>query len=135
MAADSNNEPRPLALIVVVDPVMQQICRETLGGAGFVVIDNVESGAAAVVRAREQHTSIILLSQQLSDVPAPEAVKWLRSNRESANTPIIILGGKPDGAKNTTQVTVLPRPITAGQLQQALADAFDPNHRTRGALP
>ncbi len=135
MAADPDNAPRRRALIVVADPVMQRICREALANAGFAVTNSVDSGAAAVIRAREQQPDVILLSQQLSDVPAPEAVKWLRSNRESADTPIIILGGKPDGAKNNAQVIVLQRPVSAGQLQHALSEALDRDAGTQRTLP
>lgn len=135
MAGAPHSETKPLALIVVTDPVMHRICRDTLGKAGFSVTNSVESGADAIVRAREQHPDVILLSQQLSDVPAAEAVKWLRENSESANTPIIILGGKPSGAKVIARVIVLPRPVTPGQLQHALTQALDHKPGTSGAVP
>lgn len=118
------------ALLVVTDPAIRQLCGETLAAAGFAISNGLESGAAAVVSARDQSPDIILLSQQLNDVPASEAVKWLRSNPALAATPIVILGGKPNATHDG--LTVLPRPITGVQLRQAIdriVPEEDRNHR------
>jgi CheY-like chemotaxis protein len=122
----SNNQLPRRALLVVADPAMRQLCRETLDSAGFVVANGIESGAAAVTVAREQRPEVIFLSQQLSDVPALEAVKWLRSNADLATTPIIILGGNAasDQPANRRQITVLSRPITTARIRHALAQAL-----------
>ena len=127
----SNDRPRS-ALVVVTDPTIRQLCCDILGRVDFQVTNGIESGAAAIVQTREQHPDIILLSQQLSDVPAREAVKWLRSNRESAATPIIVLGGEAgtDTAPNGKTV-VLPRPITAARLYDALTRALSANPRVQ----
>ncbi|HKT19288.1 MAG TPA: response regulator [Stellaceae bacterium] len=124
---NSKSGPR-CALVVVTDPAMRQLCSEILGRADFRVTNGIESGAVAIVRTREQRPDIILLSQQLSDVPAREAVKWLRSNRESATTPIIILGGET-GSETAPggKTVVLPRPITAARLHDALIQALAPS--------
>jgi DNA-binding response OmpR family regulator len=123
MNANPNNFPRRRALLVVADPAMRQLCRETLGNAGFAVAIGLDSGTAAVTTAREERPDIIILSQQLNDVPASEAVKWLRSNANLATTPIVILGGKAETVHD--RIVVLPRPITAAQLRDALADIRD----------
>lgn len=126
MIANSNDQPPRRALLVVADPVMRQLCRETLGGAGFVVTNGIHSGAAAVTTAREQRPDVIFLSQQLSDVPALEVVKWLRSNADLAIIPIVVLGGDTasDRPANRRQITVLPRPITAAHIRYALSQAL-----------
>lgn len=115
---------------------MRQRCRVTLGIAGFVVANDVESGAAAVTTAREQRPQVIILSQQLSDVPADEAVKWLRSNRDLATTPIIILGGKAeaDEAAARDHIIIVPRPVTAAHIRFALDEAL-PDGPTAQAAP
>lgn len=126
VTATSNNQPRRRALLVIADPVMRQLCCKTLDSAGFAVSNGIHSGAAAVTAAREQRPEVIFLGQQLSDVPAFEAVKWLRSNADLATTPIIILGGNVESGRptNRRQITVLPRPITAAHIRDALSQAL-----------
>ncbi len=128
----SELQPRR-ALLADSDPVTRQLCQETLMAAGFVVINTVTSGAGALALAMAERPDVILLSQQLSDVPADEAVKWLRSNEALRTTPIIIMGGKieREGAPMPEQVVMLLRPITIARIKQALSDALD----DRGLLP
>lgn len=125
----TSNKPRPpQALVVVTDPVMRKLCHDTLGNAGFAVVNSTESGAIALTAACEQRPDVILLSQQLSDVPAGEAVKWLRSNGDLATTPIIILGGTGKSGDTLPQerVYVLPRPVTVTTIRRALVAALAP---------
>jgi CheY-like chemotaxis protein len=131
---NSSNRHRS-ALVVVTDPTIRQLCRDILGRVDFRVTNGVGSGAAAIVQTREQHPDIILLSQQLSDVPAREAVKWLRSNRESAATPIIVLGGEA-GSETApgSKTVVLSRPITAARLRDALIQAFSCDPLVQGRI-
>jgi DNA-binding response OmpR family regulator len=133
MTATSNNPAPRRALLVVADGAMHRLCRQMLSDAGWAVINGIESGAAAVTAAREQRPEVIFLSQQLNDVPALEAVKWLRSNTELATTPIIILGGNVsfDHSPSRHQITVLPRPVTAAHIRYALAQAL-PGNVTNG---
>ena len=133
--ASTSLQPSRRALLAVVDPVMRRVCREALDSAGFAVANAIESGAAAMTAAREEHPEIILLSQQLSDVPALEAVKWLRSNAESAATPIIILGGNAAANAARDRITVLPRSITAAQLRYALVEALGNRATTKQVSP
>jgi CheY-like chemotaxis protein len=117
---NNNSSPR-FALVAVTNPAMRILCRETLRDIGFTVANGAESGTAVVTNAREQHPDLIILSEQLSDVPASEAVKWLRCNRMSATSPIIILGRMGDMPRDDVRLTVLPRPITRTQLREALS--------------
>lgn len=137
MIAPSPHHPPRRALLVVADPVMRQRCRATLGSAGFAVANDVASGTAAVATAREQLPEIIILSQQLSDVPADEAVRWLRSNRDLASTPIIILGGKADAEEMAAgqHVIIVPRPVTAALIRHALDEALPGEPPARQAAP
>jgi len=70
-------------------------------------------------------------------VPALEAVKWLRSNREFATTPIIILDGnaKTESLMGRDRVIEIPRPISAARILRAMDEALTgipkpngPNH-------
>lgn len=130
MNVNPNNSSQLRALLVVTDPAMRQLCRETLRDAGFAVAIGLDRGTAAVMTAREERPDIIILSQQLNDVPASEAVKWLRSNPNLAATPIVVLGGKAEAAHEG--IVSLPRPVTAAQLRVALTEIREnrqPNHR------
>lgn len=132
----SLDKDRPrLALVAVPDPTMHRMCRDTLVHAGFELTDSVTTGAVAVAAARERRPTVILLSHQLDDVPAEEAIKWLRSNRESATTPIIIVGGKTGSLGTPAGVTALPRPVSAAQLRNALAQTFGAEARTSQGAP
>jgi len=119
-ALDQNASP-PLALVAVTNSALRVLCRETLQDIGFTVTNGLDSGTSVVTDARERHADVIILSEQLSDVPASEAIKWLRSNRMSATSPIIILGGLNNVGGDDHRLTVLPRPITRTQLRDALA--------------
>jgi len=115
---------RRRALLVAPDPMTRKICCETLSSANFMVLSPAASGAGAVALATREHPDVILLSQQLSDVPASEAVKWFRSNKELASTPIIILGTRAEDDAFTDAWTImLPRPVTPTRLRQALGDS------------
>jgi DNA-binding response OmpR family regulator len=115
---------RQRALLVAPDPVTRKVCCETLRSANFTVVYSTDSGAGAVTLATREHPDVILLSQQLSDVPASEAVKWFRSNKELASTPIIILGTRTEDDMHADSWTILlPRPVTPARLRQALGDS------------
>ena len=135
MATSPNNNTSPrLALVAVTNPAMRTLCRETLWDIGFTVADEIESGAATVTDARERHPDVIILSEQLSDVPASEVVKWLRSNRMSATSPIIVLGSL-DRKLNDDRLTALSRPITRSQLRDAFAQIPSPTRAISTTSP
>ena len=113
-----------LALLVVTDSTLREYCRDLLFGAGLTVAEGIESGAAAVVVSRDLSPDLIVLSRQLGDVAAPEAVTWLRSNPQSATTPIIVIGRKGNTKIAEGFVTMLPRAFSAVQFREALAAAL-----------
>jgi DNA-binding response OmpR family regulator len=130
----TNASPQ-LALVAVTNAALRTLCRETLREIGFTVADQVESGTAVVTDARKRHLDVIILSEQLSDVPASEAIKWLRSNRMSATSPIIILGGLSNMLLlEDNRLTVLPRPTTRTQLRDTLAQILNAT-KTNSATP
>jgi len=115
---------RRRALLVAPDPTIRKVCFETLSSMNFTVLNPAASGASAVTLATREHPDVILLSQQLSDVPASEVVKWFRSNKELASTPIVILGTRTeDDMHADAQTILLPRPVTPARLKQALIDS------------
>lgn len=109
------------ALVVVGDRTIRQACVDALSNAGFAIANGVDSGAAAVTIARERHPDIIVLADQLSDVPASEAIRWLRSNQPLAATPIVIVGGSGISQQSAYDpIYALPRPVTVGAIQALL---------------
>lgn len=120
------------ALLADTDSTTQQLCSRALEEAGFVV-ETVDSGIGAVTAARAKLPDLIVMNRQLRDVPAHEAVKWLRSNEDLRATPVIILGGKIEGdgiASESGSTIVLPKPITASRLRHAIDEA----ERSRGRV-
>jgi DNA-binding response OmpR family regulator len=121
----SADKPPPLVLLVVSDAQLRENCRHRLSAAGLRVVEGVASGAATVASSRKLRPNMIVLSGQLDDVAAIEAVRWLQSNPESATTPIIIIGSKaPAGAAADGLVSVLPRSFTAAQFDEAVSAAM-----------
>jgi DNA-binding response OmpR family regulator len=131
---DDNALPR-LALVAVTNSAMRTLCRETLLDIGFTVANGLDTGTAVVAEARQRHPDLIILSEQLSDVPASEAVKWLRSNRMSATAPIIILGRAAEMPGADHRLMALPRPITRSQLQDALTHLLSSTKPSSAKLP
>jgi DNA-binding response OmpR family regulator len=126
-ATQAAHAPPRRAVVAATDPAIQRLCKDVLTGLGYSIANGLDSGAGAVIAARHETPDIILLSQQLSDVPAREAVKWLRSNAALAATPIIIIGGRGDGdAGEVHAAMVLPRPVSAARLARAIAETTAP---------
>ncbi len=113
------------ALLAESDPVVCALCQRALTEAGFAVV-SVDSGAGAVAIARDNLPDLILISHQLRDVPAPEAIRWLRSNEKLDGTPIIVLGGKADhrdASARADAVTIVSRPISVQGITHAITRA------------
>ena len=117
---------RPVSVLAEADTTLRKQCADALMQAGFAV-EARDSGIEAVVAARELQPDLIVLGSQLRDVPAREALEWLKANAALRETPILILGATPideamlDGGQ---RVDVLPRPITALKIQRAIAAYF-----------
>ena len=114
---------RPISVLAEADTTLRKQCADALMQAGFAV-EARDSGIEAVVAARELQPDLIVLGSQLRDVPAREALAWLKANPALRETPILILGATPnddamlDGGQ---RVDVLLRPITALKIQRAIA--------------
>jgi len=87
------------AIIAEVENNTAALCRRSLEGIGFQV-QIVASGVDALALARGEPPKVILLGEQLRDVPAWEVVGWLRANPSLRATPIIILGANAEAEQN-----------------------------------
>jgi DNA-binding response OmpR family regulator len=130
---------RRTSLLAEIDPVLQKQCAAILEQAGFDV-ETRNSGIDAVVAARELRPDIIVLGGQLRDVPAREAIGWLKANAELRSTPILVLDGTPTGDANGVMdigVALLQRPFTPLRIQRAIAAAsrtFEPLKEGPGTI-
>jgi len=124
MIMDSVEKKSPRALLANIDPAAHLTCVEALAAAGFSALDGIHSGTAMMMAARESQPDIILLDQQLSDVPAAEAIKWLRTIPALRTVPVIIIGGKLVPHRPDDHVTILPRPINPERVLGALKTAL-----------
>ncbi len=91
-------------------------------------IDAVDSGIGAVIAARERHPDVILMDLQLRDVPAREAVEWLRSNPGLQSTPIIILTGKSDEQLDASAIqpgALLRKPASPMTIRRAINSVLE----------
>ena len=82
---------RTRVLVVDHDPAAVAAIREILRSQSWEVI-SVETGRAALERARLEGPDAILAELELADMGAPDLCRALRGRSETASTPIIVLG-------------------------------------------
>src|SRR5262249_12643433 len=111
------------ALLVVAEPSSNRLCQEVLEALGFSV-EAVDSGIGAVIAVRERTPQVVLLDSQLRDVPAREAVRWLRSNRNLGATPIVILAGANEEERLMPALrpgAILRKPLSVEALRRVIS--------------
>jgi CheY-like chemotaxis protein len=79
---------------------------------------------AAVVTARRILPDLILVDEQLRDVPGRDAVLWLRSNPELRSTPIIVLTMGAGGASIAMPGALVQKPASLGSIQQVIQEVM-----------
>jgi excisionase family DNA binding protein len=113
---------QPTVLVVDDDESLQNLFRVFLKKIGFsrVVVGTVKEALAAL---NKQKFDLIFLDLKLPDGPADDVYDAAR--KEQADCPIVIITGYPDSemldrilAKGP--ITVLKKPLDAGQLQQTV---------------
>ena len=126
-ATTGPHEPRLRALVAVVEPAALRLFRAVLEDSGFE-IDTVDSGIGAVIAARERHPDVILMDLQLRDVPAREAVEWLRSNPGLRSTPIIVLTANSDEKLDAAAIlpgALLRKPVSPMTIRRAISGVLE----------
>jgi two-component system cell cycle response regulator DivK len=121
-----NGRSQRRALVVNAEATTSQLYRDVLERGGFTV-DVVDSGIAAVVTARRVLPDLILVDEQLRDVPGREAVLWLRSNPELRATPIVVLtmgAGDAVDINIATPGALLQKPASIGSIRQIIHEIF-----------
>ena len=100
------------------------------GGSGGVrlLVEMVDSGIGAVIAVRERAATLILMDLQLRDVPGREAMGWLRSNRNTQATPIVILAGADDEERLLHAPhpgAILRKPLSSEGIRRAIRDVLE----------
>jgi len=121
----SSDSPEKRVLIVGADHETRRLCRAVLGRSGFSV-DAVDTGIEAIIAARKCPPMLCVMEHQLTDVPACEAIKWLRSIQPLKSTPILVLSSELENDMAPPQAGTSPlrKPISPAALQKAIYDLF-----------
>jgi CheY-like chemotaxis protein len=114
-------------LVATAKPSTGRLCREVLEAAG-VVVELADSGIGTLIAARERPPRAILMDLQLRDVPALEAIDWLRSNPALRSIPvIIILAGNEEGSSPAPRPgAVLRYPLSPKAIRRAIREVLRP---------
>ncbi len=116
------------ALVVEADPGTRKVCQGVLDSYGMVA-DMVESGVAAVSRARRKPPDVIIMDLQLRDSPGLEVIQWLRSNPALRSTPVIVLTTNAHDvsrSKSWSVDAVLLKPVSSEAMESAIRNVIDP---------
>jgi PAS domain S-box-containing protein len=118
----------PTRILVVEDEqIVAFDIAEMLVGLGYLVIDIVASGEAAIERARAQHPDAILMDVRLSG--AMDGIEAATRIRAEQNIPVIYLTAHADDdtlvrAKATEPLGYLLKPVRETELRCAIAIAI-----------
>jgi two-component system cell cycle response regulator DivK len=94
----------------------RQIIRDLLSSVGYELIEAMD-GAEGVAMAQSQHPDLILMDIQLPKISGMEAMRRLRADAATANTPIIAitsfaLSGDEQKAKDAGATAYLAKPYS-----------------------
>lgn len=117
---------RRCGLIVSPDVALRRKCCDSLEGAGFLV-EVAESGFDAVVAARDVRPNFIFVDMTLPDVPAGDAVAWLRANPLLHAVPIVVLAATSDDEFEIAALfpdAILRKPVSSEMIVRTIVDVF-----------
>ncbi|HET7874874.1 MAG TPA: GAF domain-containing protein [Methylomirabilota bacterium] len=126
-AAPADRQPEaPLILVVDDEPDLRTLLREQLEPAGFRVM---EAGRAleAVELARERPPDLITMDLMLPDLDGFEAIRLLREQPETRETPVVILSAIEVEAGDTRALGTtmhLTKPFSTAQLLRAVREGL-----------
>jgi DNA-binding response OmpR family regulator len=111
-------------LVVYGDAATRRQCRRALEEAGCMVSE-ADTGVTALGAVREAVPALIVIDDQLPDVPGWQAAAWLRSMPMLQETPIVMLGVRPANADGPADpASWLAKPFSAGSLWRAIRMAW-----------
>ncbi len=108
-------------LLVEDDKLQAKTTKEYLEKAGHEIV-GVENGKAAIKSAKTSSFDLIVLDLVLPDLDGNEVCRWLKSNKDTQDIPIIILSARDSTREKVYGLEAgaddyLPKPYDASELK------------------
>jgi CheY-like chemotaxis protein len=118
----------PLVLVVDDEPDVRGLMRDVLQLSGFRVI---EAGRVleGVELARQQHPDVITMDLMLPDLDGFEAIRLLREQPETRETPVVVLSAievEPGDPRALGATVCLTKPFSSADLLGAIRSRLRP---------
>jgi DNA-binding NtrC family response regulator len=115
-----------LIMLLISDPDMRTVIRDSLGSQGYLVEATGDIGVA-VDRLRECTPDLLIIRPYISSMPSHDAVKYLRTKCPGLR--VLMVGGLIDDDRlsykaSLQDIHIFPKPFTAEQLFQAVQKAL-----------
>jgi DNA-binding NtrC family response regulator len=113
-------------LLLISDPDMRSVIRDSLASQGYLVLPAAEIGYA-IDRLKEGQPDLLIIRPYINSMPGHEAVKFLRT--KSPGLRVLMVGGLIDDTRISytdviQNIHVFPKPFTHAQLHSAVAEAL-----------
>jgi GAF domain-containing protein/CheY-like chemotaxis protein len=121
-------EEAPLVLVVDDEPDVRALLRDVLQTAGLRVI---EAGRVleGVELARQRHPDVITMDLMLPDLDGFEAIRLLREQPETKDTPVVVLSAievEPGDPRALGATVCLVKPFSSADLLKAVRSRLRP---------
>jgi CheY-like chemotaxis protein len=118
----------PLVLVVDDEPDVRSLMRDVLQASGFRVI---EAGRVleGVELARQRHPDVITMDLMLPDLDGFEAIRLLREQPETRDTPVVVLSAievEPGDPRALGATVCLTKPFSSADLLTAIRSRLRP---------
>ena len=126
-----------LIMLLISDPDMRTVIRDSLTSQGYFVLATAEIGMA-VDRLKEGTPDLLIIRPYINSMPGHDAVKYLRTRCPGLR--VLMVGGLIDDARLSYRdllenITIFPKPFSAEQLLDAVEEALSrPTETTVPAL-
>ena len=125
---EERREEAPLVLVVDDDPDVRALLRDVLELAGLRVL---EAGRVleGVEMARQRHPDVITMDLMLPDLDGFEAIRLLREQPETRDTPVVVLSAievEPGDPRALGATVCLTKPFSSADLLKAIRSRLRP---------
>ncbi len=125
---EERREEAPLVLVVDDDPDVRALLRDVLELAGLRVL---EAGRVleGVEMARQRHPDAITMDLMLPDLDGFEAIRLLREQPETRDTPVVVLSAievEPGDPRALGATVCLTKPFSSADLLKAIRSRLRP---------
>jgi DNA-binding NtrC family response regulator len=115
-----------LIMLLISDPDMRTIIRDSLTSQGYLVQATAEIGIA-VDRLKEVTPDLLIIRPYINSMPGHDAVKYLRTKCPGLR--VLMVGGLIDDARLSYRdllenINIFPKPFSAEQLLDAVQDVL-----------